>query len=243
MMVCLSASAQEKSAKWDTTSIVDMGNGRVLLVLESPQDTLYRTYLNQRLESSKSASTGIYQRFFENGQLMWEQSLKDGKAHGEMIFYDSAGKHMGTLLFHNDTLADTLYLNRKKQFVFGRFTYNSTVHGGMRRPDGSSNISKSEGAKSWFSMYAVKHEKEKQPEKYCEFSTDDNGYFYFTAEKGSFGIFPEYHKLEDVQSNMGAPLGRRGSGVHSTWNVTEPIKITNNFCYLSLHVHSVGYAP
>lgn len=235
--------AQVDPSDWDTTGVIDMGNGGVLIITASSDDTLYTLFRDNHLEYKKRASTGIYQRYYTNGQLMWEQSTKDGKANGTMKFFDPNGTHVGTLQFRNDTLVDTLFLRESRHFVFGRFTYSSKIHGGIRRPDGTSNISEGKGNKSYAKMYAVKHSKTNPAKKYAEFTTDNSGYFFFMAEEGSFGIFPDYYKIEDVTSNMGTPQERNGPGSRTNWNVTDPIKISNNFCYLPLHLHSVGYAP
>lgn len=238
------ANAQDDPIDWDTTAVLQLGNGFWRATLESDVDTTSNIYyLNGNLESRRSIRNGLYERFYEDGKLMWSQTIENGKANGEMKFFDPEGEHVGTFKLKNDTIIDTLFVHKSKTFVFGRFTYSSVMHGGMRRPDGQSNISRSNGGKMLQSMYVVKHRKSALAEKYCSFTTDANGYFFFMAEEGSFGIFPKYQKIENVTSDMGAPLGRHGSGNDTTWNITGPIKISEKYCYLSLHVHSVGYAP
>ncbi|MDB2657059.1 hypothetical protein N9Y60_03270 [Crocinitomicaceae bacterium] len=236
--------SQVDQSDWDTASVIQLGNGYSRIVLESPEDTTSNIYyFNGQLESIRPVTSGTYNRYYQDGTLMWSQEIDNGKVNGEMKLFDPKGKHVGTFGFKNDTLVDTLFLHRSKSFVFGRFTYSSVMHGGMMRPDGTSNISRSNGGKMLTSMYAVKHSKSEAATKYSEFTTDANGYFFFMAEQGSFGIFPNYQNIENVTSDMGAPLGRRGSSVDINWNVTGPIKISRNFCYLSLHVNSTGYAP
>jgi len=238
------ANAQTDQIDWDTVSVIQLGNGYSRAVIESDVDTLSNIYyFNGQLESSRPVTSGVYERYYEDGKLMWTQEIDNGKANGETKLYDPKGIHLGTLEFKNDTIVDTLFVHASKTFVFGRFTYSSVMHGGMRRPDGKSNTSRSNGGKMLTPMYAVKHTKSEVSEKYCEFTTDANGYFLFVAEQGSYGLFPKYHKLENVTNEMGAPIARQGSGSNTDWNVTGPIKIAEKYCYLSLHVNSVGYAP
>lgn len=235
--------AQENQGTMDTLSFIRLGYGYTqLTAVHNGDTTIHSFYPNGQLESRKPMSTGIYQRYYDDGNLMWEQEMELGRANGEMKFY-LEGSHLGTLEFKNDTIIDTIALSNKHTFVFGQFTYSSRIHGGMRRPDGSSNISNSKGNKMFAPVFAVKHQKDVPTAKYREFWTDMNGYFFFVAEEGSFGIFPDYQNIELIISDMGAPIGRQGSGSTITWNVTSPIKISGNFCYLPLHVNSIGYAP
>ncbi|MCR9173928.1 MAG: hypothetical protein NXI10_15600 [bacterium] len=229
---------------WDTTAVVDMGNGTTLIIAESFEDTVHSIYTSQgKLESRTYFASGVYERYYENGKTMWQQERKNDRANGEMKFFDPNGTHVGTLALKNDTITDTLFLHLSKTIVFGRWTYSSVVHGGMRRPDGTSNISRASGQKIFSKMYAVKHDKVEPAKKYAEFSTDAYGFFFFMAEEGSFGIFSAHNPLEDVTPEMGTMLPRKGSSVHTTWSVSGPIQVSNNFCYLPYHVHSVGYAP
>ncbi len=237
--------AQEDQGTSDTLSSLRLAYGYTQVTTVQNGDTSVYTYFpDGNLESIRPIKNGVYNRYYKNGALMWEQELEGNKANGQMRFYSEAGKHLGTLGMKNDTIVDTIYLNKDHAFVFGHFTYSSKVYGGMRRPDGSSNVSSSKGDKMFAAMFAVKHDKAELATKYCEFSTDLRGLFFFEVEEGSYGVFPEYQKIEDVTKDMGAPRGRGGnSGVHTDWSITGPIKISDNFCYLSLHVNSIGYAP
>jgi hypothetical protein len=94
-------------------------------------------------------------------------------------------------------------------------------------------------------FYTVKLNKTPSSQvKHLDFQTDFNGYFMVLVDKGHYGIFPDYHKVEDVQANMAAAIGRSGGSVNSSWNLREPLNFeTANFQYCALHFRSVGYAP
>lgn len=238
------SNAQENQGEFDTLSVTRLGNDFTQLKVRHNDDTSeIIKYSNGIMASIRPENTGSYYRYYKDGSLMWKQEIYEGKANGEMRFFKPDGTHIGTLEFKNDSIIDTLFLHSNETFVFGQFTYTSVIHGGMRRPDGKSNVSRSNGGKMLTPMFAVQYGKTKEVQKYREFYTDRLGYFFFIAEHGNFGIFPGYQKLDGIRSDMGAPLGRDGGGVHTQWNITRPIQIDANFCYLSLHVHSTGYAP
>jgi hypothetical protein len=208
------------------------------------QDTLIHTYrADYTLESIRSRKLQTYTRFYSNGAIMWKQEQKSGKAHGHMHFYDSSGIKLLTLFLQNDTIIDTLYQHPERYVLFGRFTYDSKLYGGMRRPNGGSNISTSKGSRNFQEMYLVRHDSTNQIQKYVSFFTDYRGFFFCEIEKGTYGIFPSYFKIQDVTKDMGTAQFRLGGGVRYSWNFTDPIKFSSPFCYLPLHYHSIGYAP
>lgn len=228
----------------DTLSSYPMGGGfQQLILIHNGDTTINYLYKNGQLESTRPINNGISKRFDQKGNLMWEQEIVNGKGNGEMKLYAPSGIHLGTFQLKNDSIVDTLFIHEAQIFVFGRMTYSSVMHGGMRRPDGSSNISRSEGGQRFASMYVVKHNKTQAPSKYVEFNTDVNGFFLFLAEKGSFGIFPDYFNINEVKSDMGTPNTNTATAVIKNWNIKEPIQIEDPFCYLLLHMHSIGYAP
>ena len=228
----------------DTLSVRRMHHNHTFTTVVIENDTnIYAHRADGSLESIRPIRRGMYVRYYPSGELMWKQQRKNDKAHGEMQFYAKNGTHVGTLLFHEDSIIDTIFLNPKTPFLFGRFTYNSTIHGGMRRPDGSSNVSQSEGARRHEPLYLVRQPVSKTPKKYTEFSADYNGYFFQIVEMGTYGIFPQNFDLQLVTNTMGAPPAHDGSGINSHYNIHAPIKMHTNYCYLLLHVHSIGYAP
>ncbi|GAB5418932.1 MAG: hypothetical protein Crog4KO_00870 [Crocinitomicaceae bacterium] len=228
----------------DTLSSTQMHYGHHFYTIVNESDTSIHSYRSDgSLESVRPINSGAYFRYYPSGEIMWKQQRSNNQANGNMDFYSEKGRLVGTLTFRNDSIVDTAFMAKNSYLLFGRFTYNSTIYGGMQRPDGSSNISKSEGPRIFAPLYLVKHEKSEETKKYAEFSVDYNGYFFTLVTKGSYGIFPGNHSLELVTPEMGAPLGRAGSGVNSGWNITSPIEIQEKYCYLSLHVHSTGYAP
>lgn len=228
----------------DTLSVVGRHYQHSFITIANEEDTTIHAYRKDgSLESIRPINNGSYKRYYPSGNLLWTQERSDDKANGIMKFYTEKGKLIGTLKFINDSISDTLFTSSKHPFLFGRYTYTSVMHGGVQRADGSSNISRGEGPKVLAPLCLVKHEKNDSSIIYSSFSADYNGYFFSLIEKGSFGIFPESFDIESVSSTMGSPMQDHKMSSNSTWNIKEPLIFKNNFCYLSLIVHSIGYAP
>lgn len=235
------------SQESDTLSIVKRYKGGTNYVIANGYDTLiYCTYPDGKLESRRSQiESPSYTRYYPNGAVMWQREMEGNLAHGKTIFYSSNGQKIGEFMFANDTVVDTLFLSKKHRFVFGRMTYYSVVYGGMRRPDGQSNTRGGHGIRIHSPMYTVKLNNAVQTQKkYASTITDFNGYFMFVLEKGEFGFFPETTPIEDVSSQLGAPAPKAGNSWNGQWNISGPISFSDqNYTYLHMHYHSVGYAP
>lgn len=229
----------------DTISSYNLGYGHHQYVLKTENDTVTHIYRSDTILTDMIWSqAALYKRFYPSGELMWSQDQEKGQPHGLMKFYGKDGTHLLTLMLTYDSITDTIFRHPRRKVLFGRFSYSSTVHGGMRRPDGSSNISTSEGFRKFQKMYLVKQDAaEKTVRKYATFYTNYQGYFFTELEKGEYGIFPDYYNIEHVTRDMGTARMKSNGGVRAHWNLTEPFLIDKNFCYLSLHYHSVGYAP
>jgi hypothetical protein len=217
-------------------------------IVEDADTFFVHTYSNgemeSRIEYSNDSVALRYQRWFNNGNLMWDHTLVKSKRHGNAKFYHESGKLIAEFTFENDQVKDTLFVSKKHSFIFGRHTYHSIVYGGMRRADGSSNISGGHGVSMHTPMYIVKLDPKKaKQEIYKGFRTDFNGYYYITISKGEYGIFPERFEINEVSSTMGSPGSTNGMSHHSSWNIQSPIHIHKNYHYLDLHFESVGYAP
>lgn len=217
--------------------------------LKDGDDTISHTYYpNNSLESVKKYKNGLVThntRYHVNGNIMWTQEFSNGSVNGEMKLYGMKGRHFATFQMTNDTITDTLFNNDNYRFAFGRYTYYSIVHGGMRRPDGQSNTRGGHGIGRLMKFYTVKHDLSKEKQQiHSEFYTDTNGFFFTELSSGNFGIFPWHYKIEDVKPNMGTPGQASSMSTMAHWNIQDPIDMkSKNFCYLLLNYHSVGVAP
>ena len=120
--------------------------------------------------------------------------------------YGNDKELLGSFLLENDSITDTLFIHRKRKFIYGRCTYYSVVHGGMRRPDGSSNSSGGHGVHMHYPMYAVRLNPSLELQKvHQEFTTDYNGYFLLEVPSGNYGIFPQHFNITHVTGEMGHP--------------------------------------
>lgn len=234
----------------DTISSNTRYQGGETFLIKMNLDTFFIcTYPSGKIESKRphtiSSETTTYIRYYENGNKLWQREMKQGKANGTSFFYTENGKIAASLVFKNDTLVDTNYINPKYFFVYGRATYYSIVHGGMQREDGSSNISGGPGTYMFSHFYTVKLDpKMTEQTIYKKFDTDYNGYYFVVLEKGDFGFFPQYQDIKLVTAKMGAQWETAHAAVSGGWNIKSPVIIKDqNFNQLDLHYHSVGYAP
>lgn len=208
-----------------------------------------RNYPGGRLEAiithDSETKKSIYTRYYKNGRKMMIRELYSGQPLGKSVYFDEKGKLVAEFNFNCDTITDTLYLNRSKRLIFGRITYESVVHGGMMREDGTSNISRSSGPSIFRNMYTVRLDSTLQKQSiYKEFRTDQFGDFFLCVNKGEYGFFYDRFDIEKVQHMMGSPQGQMSMSSEQSWSPSLPMKINKN-CYNFIHLHSssVGYAP
>lgn len=219
-----------------------------LVLLQKGDTTLHTYYPDGTLESIRKSgvkNTVIDKRYYPNGKLMWKQERSNNKANGLMQLYGKDGILLTSLILKNDTVIDTLFSRKNRPVIFGQFTYYSVVHGGAPNQDGRSNISGGSGVRAFAEMYLVQQDSNLLVQnKYMEFFTDQNGYFFSEVERGCYGIFPAYYPIAEVKSTMGSPIPSPHLSVQSHWSQERPIEMNQtNYLYLPLHYHSVGFAP
>lgn len=210
--------------------------------------TIY-TYPDNKVDSriaySSSGSPCLYEKYYPSGKTLWKGTLIKNQLNGPLDLYSEKGKRLATLFFENDSIRDTLIYSEKYALIFGKMTYSSTVYGGMVNEDGTSNISHSEGPQSYQQYYTVKLDSTLQiQEKYCDFRTDPNGFYFVAVSEGDYGFFPEYFDIKNVNHTMGTTQEGHSMSGHDGWSTNDPISIQlGKFVRHDLHRVSVGYAP
>lgn len=241
-LVASSAIAQDTITRYP-------GANRVynLLIAQDGDTTLYTYSADSTLESTKKMereSTVFYTRYYPNGNVMWTKEFAENQPNGALKIYSDDNTLLGSFELENDSIVDTLFLHKKRRFIYGRFTYYSIVYGGMQREDGTSNISGGPGVQMHYPMYAVRLNPEAEGQTvFKEFFTDYNGYFMLEVPSGKYGIFPVYYSIDRVTATMGCPQ-YQSVAMESTWSINGPIDMTStHYRYLFYHYHSIGYAP
>ena len=233
----------------DTINRVKNFDGSQSFWLVTKNDTLMvHLYPNGKKESQRplvgGSVTGIYQRWYENGQLMWSKELVKNSANGRSVYYNRLGKKVAELSYTNGLVTDTIFIKKDVHVVFGKITYSSVIYGGMVREDGTSNISESTGKYAYFKMSAVLVDNLKKPLLIEHFTSDFDGDFFFVSPKGKVGFFPAAIPLNSIKKGQFCEENMDFSSGHTSWNIFSPLEVNHHpLLYIQLQQSSVGYAP
>lgn len=233
----------------DTLNKIVQFDNRIAYLLVNKRDTIQAfTYPTGRIESKirmkKGEMTGLYQRFYENGNIMWEKQLVKGKAEGLCIFYDGSGNKTAEIEMKEDTLYKTQFIQPGKIIYSGHIHSTSVVHGGMQREDGSSNISRHEGPYRNVKMVLAKVFKNQAPMKVEVFETDQFGNFMVVLNPGEYGFFQHHISLDKVPPGMYIQEGGTWMSGHSSAGISpSPGESLGPVHSFKIHFSSVGYAP
>jgi hypothetical protein len=185
-----------------------------------------------------------YERFYQNGKRMWKGTLWNDQFVGELELYNEKGQLCAELFFDKGTVQRQKVHTKKSGIVFGKYTYSSTVYGGMMNEDGTSNVSHSEGPMRWKLMYTVQMNSNSDDQiKHSEFRTDSYGYYLLVLEEGNYGCYPSHYPIKNVDPSIGVPRETANS-IEGNWNNTGLLVIKKGeFSYRPMHYSSTGYAP
>jgi hypothetical protein len=233
----------------DTTNLVKSYDGSKSYWLFTKTDSVIKTfYPGGKKESirplKKYQVTGTYTRWYENGKLMWEKEMVNGKQEGKTVFYNEKGIKIAELNYAKGEIADTVFIKEGIHLLLGKITSTSRVYGGMELADGTSNISESSGPYMNLSMYAAKIDSLKKPELIQNFRTDYNGDFIITLPQGKIGFFLKTTDINTLLPDEYAPPMKAWSSGHDGWNMNKPLQITDEkIISFFMHHYSEGYAP
>ncbi|MBL4862223.1 MAG: hypothetical protein JKY09_04290 [Crocinitomicaceae bacterium] len=219
-----------------------------MIVIES--DTFFvSTYPNGEIESKRHQSAlrpnQLYTRYYPNGNLMWSRYMEHGKSNGQGSYFNEQGEKVAEFMYKEGVITDTLFLSSEAHIMFGRMTYDSVVHGGMKRADGGSTISGGHGVNIYYQMSAYQIDTLKiERIAYKDFSTDYNGDFFICLEEDAYAFYPKTYDVKRIDFNYGLNQAHIGRGFESSWNYGGPYAVSKgDYEFIELHYHSVGYAP
>lgn len=195
---------------------------------------------------SKYRIEGNYERYYENGKLMWRKNIKNNREEGICAYYDQQGEKVAEFFYHGGVVADTLFLSGKTTVVLGRMTYFSHVYGGMQREfEFEEPELQREIAYINYPVILVQiKDTASKPEIVQRFQTDTFGNFLLCLNEGEYGFFPADYDMKQITTGLFCPPHQIGSSFQSGWNMEAPLKITSpSLKHFHLHFHSVGYAP
>jgi hypothetical protein len=219
----------ELITKFDSTFIVNYANG------------------NRESTCKLKANTmdGLYKRWYENGNKMWEKEMHNNKANGTSKYYNIRGELIAQFNYNNDTITDTIFLKKNVHFILGKILFSSVVYGGAEYADGRSNVSENSGPFAYFTMNTAQLDTLKPPKLIGSFKSDGQGNFLCIVSKGKIGLYPTAIKIETLKAPFtGIPSTPSMSG-NESWDLSLPISINQaeTFKILVIKHTSVGYAP
>lgn len=217
-------------------------------------DTLEIVYFpDGKIHSKKKAFPGqakyTHSRYYQNGNLMWERSFKNGKNDGQSAYYNEKGKKIISINYLDGNAIDTLVHSTKQTVVLGNYSYWSRVYGGAQNEDGTSNIQEMSGPTPFFELYLIEIpiSKDVKKQNLIKTRTDQNGDFMviLNTRKQTYGIFPFYFDQTNITGEMLFPPNSFENSSNTAWSLSKEIILDWNtsFLYTELKSSSVGYAP
>jgi hypothetical protein len=225
-------------------------SGDVVWVYTNSDTSLVGFYTSGHRESvrkySKYGINGPYERYYENGKLMWLKHLTGDREDGICTFYNDNGVKVAELRYNKGIVTDTIFLAADEAVLIGKATYFSHVVGGVVRQEQlTPEPVRQDYPYMNFPMLLVKIKDARSIPVLAEkFETDHNGDFLLCLKNGTYGFFPAGYDMKKLQPGAFCPPPEASGSTESSWNMTAPLMVeAPALIFFNLHFTSIGYAP